>query len=37
VVVGPALLEVVDTVIAVNPGWSYLVGEDYSGILRRAS
>ena len=37
VVVGPALLEDVDTVIAVNPGWSYLVSEDYSGILRRTS
>ena len=35
VVTGPALLEDVDTVIAINPGWSYLVGEDYSGLLRR--
>ncbi len=37
VVTGPALLEDVDTVIAINPGWSYLVGEDYSGLLRRVS
>ena len=37
VVAGPALLEDVDTVIAVNPGWSYQVGEDDSGLLRRAS
>jgi N-methylhydantoinase A/oxoprolinase/acetone carboxylase beta subunit len=33
---GPALLEDVDTVIAVNPGWVYRVGDDLSGTLRRA-
>ena len=35
VVAGPALIEDVDTVIAVNPGWSYAVGLDLSGTLRR--
>jgi N-methylhydantoinase A/oxoprolinase/acetone carboxylase beta subunit len=37
VVQGPALIEDVDTVIAVNPGWSYEVGADLSGTLRRQS
>jgi N-methylhydantoinase A/oxoprolinase/acetone carboxylase beta subunit len=37
VVEGPALLEDVDTVVAVNPGWSYLVGDDQRGILRRTT
>jgi N-methylhydantoinase A/acetophenone carboxylase len=35
VIAGPALVEDVDTVIAVNPGWSYRVGEDLAGTLRR--
>jgi N-methylhydantoinase A/oxoprolinase/acetone carboxylase beta subunit len=34
-VTGPALIEDVDTVIAVSPGWTYLVGDDLSGTLRR--
>ena len=37
VVTGPALLEDVDTVIAVNPGWQYEVGDDHRGILRRTA
>jgi N-methylhydantoinase A/acetophenone carboxylase len=37
VVAGPALLEDVDTVIAVNPGWSYRVGADLSGTLERTA
>ena len=32
---GPALIEDVDTVIAVDPGWRYRVGDDLSGTLRR--
>ena len=35
VVTGPALIEDVDTVIAVNPGWTYRVGDDLSGTLGR--